>query len=128
MALGSFPPPGIVLSSSGGSIPVSNAMLNSGDAWCAEIQNQNQYLQVDFGKERIVSGIAIQGDPKSDRWVKTFQLEYGNRTSSLKTYPLKGLAKVRISLLSSLFLFCMSKHSLSLVNLKKFMVNECVCN
>ena len=82
MVLGSSPPAGMTLTASSGYIPVTNATLNSGVAWCAAIKDQNQYLQIDFGKKRTVSGIAVQGDPVSDNWVTKFQLMHGNNTST----------------------------------------------
>ena len=96
MALGSTSPAGIVVSASSGSASKLNVMLNSGTAWCATVQDRNQYLQVDFRKKKTINGIAIQGDPTSDKWTTKFQLKYGDSSSSLQTYSPGGTAKVSI--------------------------------
>ena len=111
MALGSTPSAGIVVSASSGSASRSNVMLNSGTAWCATIQDQNQYLQVNFRKRKTINGIAIQGDPTSNKWTKSFQLKYGDSCSSLQTYSPGGTAKVSniCYRLSSVCIICIIK-------------------
>ena len=96
MRLGSTLPSGLSVGVSSGSIPLSNAILNSGSAWCAAATNVNQYLQVDLGRKRTVTGIAIQGNPSGTpkKWVKTFYLKYGDTANSPATYPTSGAAKV----------------------------------
>ena len=97
MVLGSAPLPGMVLMASRGAVvPVSNVMLNSGNAWCTTNRDQNETLLVDFGKERRVNGLAVQGDPTSDKWVESFQLEYAKKTQMFQTYPATGTVKVCI--------------------------------
>ena len=99
MVLGSTALPGMVLTTSSGAIPVSNVFLNSGNAWCTTDQDINQILHIDFGQEMRVHGLAVQGDPTSDRWMKNFGLEYANRTQMFQTYPAIGIAKVCILIL-----------------------------
>ena len=45
-------------------------------AWGADIKDQNQWLQVDFGTEMMVSGVATQGRQDANQWVKSYSLSY----------------------------------------------------
>eukprot|EP00112_Aurelia_sp_Birch-Aquarium-sp1_P008512 Seg194.3_Seg194.2 transcript_id=Seg194.3_Seg194.2/GoldUCD/mRNA.D3Y31 product="Coagulation factor VIII" protein_id=Seg194.3_Seg194.2/GoldUCD/D3Y31 len=65
---------------------VSDAKINSAVAWCAATLTVNEYFQYDFGVEKTISGIAIQGKPDADEWVENFKIKYGTQTSSLTTY------------------------------------------
>ena len=45
-------------------------------AWCAATNDQNQWLQVDFGTEMMISGVATQGRQAINQWVKSYSLSY----------------------------------------------------
>ena len=73
----------------------SSARLNSASScWCASTKEGNQYLQVDFGKEVPLTGMAIQGNPTANSWVKDFYFDYGRSLHSLATYQEYGTNKV----------------------------------
>ena len=73
----------------------SSARLNgASSSWCASSNNVNQYLQIDFGKTLTITGIAVQGNPIADSWVKDFYFDYGKDLNSLVTYQEYGASKV----------------------------------
>ena len=51
--------------------------LNQPDgAWIAGIDDGNQWLQVALLRQTAITGVLIQGNPTSDRWVSRFQIQY----------------------------------------------------
>ena len=89
-------PSGFSLTASSGSLTTSNGRLSGASSWCASSIDNNQYLQLDFGKIQTITGIAIQGNPTEDEWVKEFYMDYGTSSSSLVTYQENGSTKVSI--------------------------------
>ncbi len=83
----------LTIKSSGGVIPPSKARLNSYEAWCGK--GNATSLLYDFGSERQVNGIAIQGNPVASKWVTSFKVQFGSSSSSLTTYNVSGVHKVR---------------------------------
>jgi len=45
-------------------------------AWCAGVNNKQQYLQIDFRGMRKVTKIATQGRPGSNDYVESFKLSF----------------------------------------------------
>ncbi len=82
---------------SGGLIPASKANINAGEAWC-DINGltSSVFFMYDFGAEREVSGLAIQGHPSENKWVKSFKVQFGLSSSSLHTYHVSGVDKVSV--------------------------------
>ena len=54
--------------------------------WISSHQDHEQWLQVDFGTEKQVTGISIQGYYNSDYWLKSFSLRYSNDGSYFHHY------------------------------------------
>ena len=79
----------------------ADAKINSAVAWCASTLSVNEYFQYDFGIEKTISGIAIQGNPNASEWVKSFKVKYGTQPSSLTTYK-EGPSEKVIYILSNL--------------------------
>jgi len=44
-------------------------------SWCAKYANKEQYIQVDLGEGRRITGIATQGNNKRDDWVLKYQVK-----------------------------------------------------
>ena len=51
--------------------------LHGSSCWMTN-QTRDQYFTVRFEKEVNVTGLAVQGSPDMDCWVKTFRLDYFN--------------------------------------------------
>ena len=74
----------------------SARLSDTSSSWCASSNDQSQYLQIDFGKVLTITGIAVQGNPNADSWVKDFYFDYGMDLNSLVTYQEYGANKVRL--------------------------------
>ena len=45
-------------------------------AWSARSNDVNQWIQVDFGALKSVSGIVLQGRSEADQWVTKYKVQY----------------------------------------------------
>ena len=81
-------------SSQNGKGAASARLSGTSSSWCALSNDQSQYLQIDFGKVLTMTGIAVQGNPTADSWVKDFYFDYGMDLNSLVTYQENGTNKV----------------------------------
>ena len=55
----------------------THGRLNQPDgAWIAGINDENQWIQVGLLRQTTITGVLIQGNPTSDRWVSKFQIQY----------------------------------------------------
>ncbi|XP_028414250.1 venom prothrombin activator pseutarin-C non-catalytic subunit-like [Dendronephthya gigantea] len=70
----------------------SKGRLNGAASWRRDDDNQNQWLQVDLGKNKLVTAIATQGS--SNSWVKTFSISYGVDKENLTSYKINATQKV----------------------------------
>ena len=78
----------------------ANARLNfSGPgAWVAGTQDDNQWLQVDFGNETRVTEIDTQGRRcgKCHQWVKEYTVSYSKDNVTFKRYKEDGQCQVKV--------------------------------
>ena len=64
-------------------------------AWSSKSNDLNQWLQVDFKNQTVVTGISIQGrEDCCSQWVKTYTLQYSMDGISLFPYKYNGQVKV----------------------------------
>ena len=63
-------------------------------AWVAQKQDHNQWLQVDFGVETMITRIATQGRQDANQWVKEYTLRYSTDGSYFRHYQPFGYTKV----------------------------------
>ena len=70
---------------------LANTMRNG---WLRGREDTNPWLQVDFTKTVIVSGISTQGRSHGGGWVTTYQVSYGNNGSYFKFYEQNGQIRV----------------------------------
>ena len=63
-------------------------------AWVTNVQDHNQWLQVDFGVETRVTRIATQGRQDANQWVKKYTLRYSTDGSYFQQYQPTGFTKV----------------------------------
>ena len=55
--------------------------------WCPEKgSDENQWLQVDFGRTFRVCGVATKGAKKGTRWTTAFTLSFSNDSSQWSQY------------------------------------------
>ena len=64
-------------------------------SWSARANDQNQWIQVDLGKEEVVTAIATQGRSNSNQWVKTFSVSSSSDGNTFESYKADGRLKVR---------------------------------
>ena len=67
---------------------------NRRGAWVAAKKDHNQWLQVDFGVETLVTRIATQGRQDADQWVKEYTLRYSTDGFYFQQYQPSGFTKV----------------------------------
>ncbi|XP_068686247.1 transmembrane protease serine 9-like isoform X2 [Montipora foliosa] len=53
-----------------------NARLHGKGAWMPLVQDNKQFLQIDFKDEANVSAVALQGHPNYDDWITKFALSF----------------------------------------------------
>ena len=71
----------------------SGRLIGNGLAWCGTASLPRDYLQVDVGAVKIISGIALQGDGAAeDHHVTKFKVEYSSNGATWKTYKESGSA------------------------------------
>lgn len=70
--------------------------LNSRGAWCAETNDDSQYVQVDLQRPTAIYGVLTRGRRNCcSQWVTAYKVSYGNRPSRrLPFYREKGSAKL----------------------------------
>ncbi|KAK3738382.1 hypothetical protein QZH41_017221 [Actinostola sp. cb2023] len=64
-------------SSSNNSHDASHCRLYGSSSWCSSTTSNTEYIQVDLGQVKTVTGIATQGNPTQDKWVKSYKVSYG---------------------------------------------------
>ncbi|XP_066998735.1 neurexin-4 [Anabrus simplex] len=68
----------------------NNARLNGGNAWTAASSDFDQYLTIDLGEVRNVTGIATQGRPHSSEYVMEYRIRYGSNGLDYADYKEPG--------------------------------------
>ena len=66
----------------------------SRSAWCATAGDKDPYLQVDFGQDTTLSGVAVQGLSLFDNFVTSFRLCYSNDGNEFECVQEAGGEKV----------------------------------
>lgn len=65
----------------------------SGQAWCAGDSDEFQWITLDFGGERKISGVGTQGADR-DNWVTMYTLEWSEEGESWEPYQEDGHDKI----------------------------------
>ena len=45
-------------------------------AWIAAVNDKNQWVEVNLYRQTVVTGINMQGNPSSDKWVTRYKVEF----------------------------------------------------
>ena len=52
--------------------------LTNAGAWCAKLNNLNQWISVNLSMSRLVSGVITQGRDGTNQWVTKFKIQYSD--------------------------------------------------
>ena len=63
-------------------------------AWCAKVNNVNQWLQIDLGTLTTVTKVATQGRQDNSNWITSYSLSYSLAGSFWAQYTVQGRKKV----------------------------------
>ena len=77
-------------------VSTKQGRLNGPDSWSARRNDQNQWIQVDFGKQQLVTAIATQGRSNFNQWVKTYSVSFSINGKTFESYKVNGVVQVRI--------------------------------
>lgn len=73
----------------------SNARLNfSPFGWVAKTNDLNQWLQVDFQQQAVITGISTQGRRELDQYVKSYTISFSDDGNNFPGYQAGGELKV----------------------------------
>ena len=78
-------------------------------AWCASVNNLNQYLRVDLGQTYRLGHMAVEGANGTEQWVKSFTLSFSADTEGEQETPYTEDGSVKVYM--HLVLFCLDKPS-----------------
>ena len=70
---------------------------NSWGCWAAGTNNQGEWLQIDLGKEKLLTKLATQGRPSLDQWVRSYKILFCSDGASWKEYKENGAVKVNVA-------------------------------
>ena len=87
----------------GASLSTKQGRLNSASSWSVRRNDQNQWIQVDLGREKVVTVIATQGRANYNQWVKTYSVSYSSNGNTFESYTIDGAVKVRNNICRSVF-------------------------
>jgi hypothetical protein len=54
----------------------SRGRLYGNNSWCSNASSNTEYIQINLGQVRTVTGIATQGDHTMDKWVRSYTISY----------------------------------------------------
>ena len=63
-------------------------------AWSSKIKDLNQWLQVDFQRSAIITGISTQGRQDYDHFVKNYTISFSDDGKHFNDYKTGGTLKV----------------------------------
>ncbi|XP_028411631.1 lactadherin-like, partial [Dendronephthya gigantea] len=65
-----------------------------GEAWSSKNNDLNQWLQVDFQRSTLVTGISTQGRINHNQFVKNYKVSFSQNGYNFEDYIRKGAVKV----------------------------------
>lgn len=78
------------------SFAAQNAVLHEASSWMPSVDNVDQYVEVDFGRPWLLTGVTTQGRGSIPNYVTSYTVEYAYSTDHWNTYQEKpGVDKVR---------------------------------
>ena len=67
--------------------------LNGAASWSARVKNRNQWIQIDLGRDEVVTAIATQGRANANQWVTSYYVSYSLDGKVFFSYKTKGVVK-----------------------------------
>ena len=67
--------------------------LNGAASWSAAVLNKDQWVQIDLGRDEVVTAIATQGRANADQWVKSYSVSYSLDGKVFVSYKTKDIVK-----------------------------------
>ena len=71
------------VSSSKSATFVNGSIVHSRYAWCANTAAANEYIKVDLGAVRRITGFGIQGDTENDQWPTKIKIGVSNSSATI---------------------------------------------
>ena len=66
-------------------------------SWTAELNNANQWLQVDVGTPQTrITGVATQSRSDMNQWVTKYKLQYRNNSTAFQYYKENGQVEDKV--------------------------------
>ena len=59
------------------------ATVDSAHGWCANTTATTEFILVDLGSAKRITGVGIQGDSENDNWATKFKISIGNCSNSV---------------------------------------------
>jgi hypothetical protein len=63
-------------------------------AWSSRRNDRNQWLQVDFQRSTIITGISTQGRQEATQFIKSYTISFSDDGKSFRSYKPGGMLKV----------------------------------
>ena len=70
-----------------GRLHFKNVAGSEAGGWVVKVPDTNQWLQVDFRNELLISAVATQGRNGFAQWVKSYTLSYSNSGRQFEFIP-----------------------------------------
>jgi hypothetical protein len=77
-----------------GVLSTQQGRLNGPTSWSARRNDRNQWIQVDLGRQEVITMIATQGRHNFNQWVKSYFLSYSSNGVTFDDYKPDGIVKV----------------------------------
>ena len=86
----------ISISASSSRYPLTpqDCLLSIRRTWCAEFDDEMQYLQIDLKRNSYIEAIITQGAVVEESWVENYTISYGHSYDLWKKYEENGSSKV----------------------------------
>ena len=72
--------------------------LKGTSSWSARVLNKDQWVQIDLGRDEVVTAIATQGRANANQWVKSYSLSYSLDGENFVSYKTKDIVKASSNL------------------------------
>lgn len=76
----------ISASSSRYPLAAQDSILSGNKTWCAEFDDDMQYLEIDMKRNSYVTEIVTQGAVDEEAWVQSYTISYGDTGNSWTQY------------------------------------------